>query len=1312
MNQKTKLLVKFLITFLLLVTTFSSKANHIIGSEITYQCTETPGIYKVNVKIYRDCQGVQLCGGCPVSLNPACSIQVKVQGVSSPVGSNVPASPCSGYLFGNYSLPLLSGVNVFDALQLCDMVQSICTNCGTRNAGMFSPGVEVYVFSGNINLSSIPSSCCLVSIGYGTCCRNNSTISLSNPGSLDFFTEAIINRCASPCNSSPIFNDELNFVLASGRDCILNYGAIDPDGDSLTYYQGPALIRSQQSAPYQSPYSNTTPFPYLGAPLTHPNLIYPAGIWFNMNTGTYAFRPIGNFISYIVVEVNQWKKINGVPTLMGITRKEHQIYSLTTNQDSIPIMKVYNNGQLVSNYYYGLFTTMDTVCAGTTFCRQLVALDPNVVDTTDISVNMPANIQNSGGIVSRFYNPSTRALNGPRFDSVQFCWTPPNNMASTSPYYINFNGKDMSCPIRGKTIHNLGIIVRPSPEVTLKKVLTINDSTFKFSYLASGAQRNPALTKWKFETSPNSNTYNTIIADSVNSYTFSNLGWHNYTLQLFGNCPSKEILDSILITNLKLTVNAKNLICKNDSSGKIILKAIGGIPPYKYAVKAGINHSVVNDSDYSIKDTFDRLAANTYTIYVKDSATYWATGLYTIKSTVTLTQPANTITLKVLNKKRPTCNGDSNGVITIGAINPSGPFQIKLDSGGYQTNPIFSSLNSGTHLFTIKDSIGCLVSQGVSLENPPILNAGITSQLNIKCKGDSNASILLSVSGGIAPYKMRINGSTYQTSPNFTNLKAGQKLIEIEDSNNCFKTISSTVTEPNNKITVSVLSKSLISCSNPIGWAVLTATDGTPPYKYGRVGGPAPSASPILQNLPSGKITFLATDSNLCRATIIDTIKTINPLYLLLTKNDIACNGANNGTITCSAYGGLGSYQYKLDAGTFQNNNVFYNVSAGNHTITVKDSTQKDTASCYATNSITINEPTKINATILATPTACAGLSTGTASVTAIGGKMPYSYSWNSVPTQSGIKAINLPAGKVVLTIVDSNACVHKDSVVIEAKPVFNEENICAVSADSTTNRYKIVWNKTPNKGVAAYQIWIAPNSTATPTLLTTIPYLAPSEFVDNISAPLPPLQAYYYSLKSVDSCATISTASFTHKPLSLNAIPNGNKVNLSWVPYSGGVNINQYKVHRAINNGSYSMIATVPYGTQVFIDSLAGAGTKHYKIEGEYAPLCNSNLQVFSNGVTVFPTGVKEASLNLNNYLIYPNPASGIVFLKKTGPGKERFVHVEVRSLTGAILFTKQFDTPQTETSIDIKELAAGNYYVILKFENNLQQVISLIVK
>jgi hypothetical protein len=985
-------------------------------------------------------------------------------------------------------------------------------------------------------------------------------------------------------------------------------------------------------------------------------------------------------------------------TLVGMTRREHQFYSTVTVNNNTPKIKMDSSIQI--GYPYSKY---DTICADQPYCRTFVALDNDLSDTTDLSCQLGL-IGFNGATITPLYNASTRSLNGPRQDSIKFCWTPTNSFANNIPYYLNIIAKDRVCPIKGKTLLNLGLVVRPSPQINIIRSAPINDSTFKFTYSKTGASNNPTLTKWRFETTPNSNAYNTIIADSVDSYSFANFGWHNVTLQLFGNCPSRERLDSVLPTNLKLNVITKNLNCKNDSSGRIILKATGGFPPYKYALKPGIVNTTIAESDYSVKDTFDRLPANTYTVYVKDSTTYWAVEWYNIKSFTTLTQPANAVTLTVLNKKRPTCNGDSNGLITIGAFNAGGPFLVKMDSGGYQTNSTFTNLKPGTRLFTLKDSMGCMASQIVSLTNPSTLNTGITNQINIKCKGDSNAVIILNVSGGIAPYKMRINGSTYQTSPNFTNLKAGQKLIEIEDSNNCFKTISSTVTEPNNKITVSVLSKSLISCSNPTGWAVLTATDGTPPYKYGRVGGPAPSASPILQNLPSGKITFLATDSNLCRATIIDTIKTINPLYLLLTKNDIACNGANNGTITCSAFGGLGSYQYKLDAGTFQNNNVFYNVSAGNHTITVKDSTQKDTASCYATNSITINEPTKINATILATPTACAGLSTGTASVTAIGGKMPYSYSWNSVPTQSGIKAINLPAGKVVLTIVDSNACVHKDSVVIEAKPVFNEENICAVSADSTTNRYKIVWNKTPNKGVAAYQIWIAPNSTATPTLLTTIPYYAPSEFVDNISAPLPPLQAYYYSLKSVDSCANTSTASFTHKPLSLNATANGNKVNLAWVPYSGGVNINQYKVHRAMNNGSYNMIATAPYGTQVFIDSLAGAGTKHYKVEGVYAPLCNSNLQVFSNSVTVFPTGVKEASLNLNNYLIYPNPSNGKINIKMHSNGDD-IKRIELTNLLGSTLLIIENDKPLAEQSIDLGAFAAGTYNLIITTEKGLQQ-------
>ncbi|WP_188362110.1 T9SS type B sorting domain-containing protein, partial [Flavobacterium orientale] len=41
--------------------------------------------------------------------------------------------------------------------------------------------------------------------------------------------------------------------------------------------------------------------------------------------------------------------------------------------------------------------------------------------------------------------------------------------------------------------------------------------------------------------------------------------------------------------------------------------------------------------------------------------------------------------------------------------------------------------------------------------------------------------------------------------------------------------------------------------------------------------------------------------------------------------------------ITVNVTGGLGDYEYQLDNGPFQDSNVFTDVSAGSHTITVRD---------------------------------------------------------------------------------------------------------------------------------------------------------------------------------------------------------------------------------------------------------------------------------------------------------------------------------------------------------------------------------------
>jgi gliding motility-associated-like protein len=50
-----------------------------------------------------------------------------------------------------------------------------------------------------------------------------------------------------------------------------------------------------------------------------------------------------------------------------------------------------------------------------------------------------------------------------------------------------------------------------------------------------------------------------------------------------------------------------------------------------------------------------------------------------------------------------------------------------------------------------------------------------------------------------------------------------------------------------------------------------------------------------------------------------------------------SCNNTANGSITVTAAGGIAPYTYSIDGGAFQSSGTFNNVSAGSHTITIRD---------------------------------------------------------------------------------------------------------------------------------------------------------------------------------------------------------------------------------------------------------------------------------------------------------------------------------------------------------------------------------------
>jgi len=464
-TYKANKILKVLFALSLFILLFNHLSAHgVIGQELRYECTSTPGVYKVYLKVYKGCEGIEMCQGCRYTipngnvLNCILPSQINVVGLSTGF---------EGINYGSYTANAVSGTSGIDIVQTCPIVKSTCTNCNTRTAGTFDVGVEVYNYEATLDLSSIPSGCCKV--------RINSTIynaiGVTTQISSELYNYAVIDRCLAICNSSPKFNVEPKFDICIGTDFAYNLGAIDPDGDSLSYAFGSAETYNQgliRNIDYATGYSPSNPFPFFGS--TNANAPSPAGLRINAQTGDVQFRPTATFGAHFVIDVTEWRLINGIWTNIGRNRRQTFLQAQTCETNKIPILKTYKNG--VNQNGNQNFTAY----AGVPFCIDIVAEDQQTIsfntssaDTTDLS--MVNNLDNtlSNATFTKNYILNQRHLNGPKADSMKFCWTPPLSAIRSIPHSIIFNGNDRTCPLVSGFAKGLNIKVE-APKLTINSI--------------------------------------------------------------------------------------------------------------------------------------------------------------------------------------------------------------------------------------------------------------------------------------------------------------------------------------------------------------------------------------------------------------------------------------------------------------------------------------------------------------------------------------------------------------------------------------------------------------------------------------------------------------------------------------------------------------------------------------------------------------------------------------------------------------------------------------------------------------------------
>ncbi len=138
------------------------------------------------------------------------------------------------------------------------------------------------------------------------------------------------------------------------------------------------------------------------------------------------------------------------------------------------------------------------------------------------------------------------------------------------------------------------------------------------------------------------------------------------------------------------------------------------------------------------------------------------------------------------------CFGFADGTITVQAFG-SPPIRQSIDGLNFQSNPVFSNLDTGFYTITLEDVNGCRSVDTASIHQPLLL---FIDSFQITGTNPINAEGIATVfaSGGVPPFSYSWSDPLSQTTQTATNLAGGDYQITISDDNGC--TLSTTINIP------------------------------------------------------------------------------------------------------------------------------------------------------------------------------------------------------------------------------------------------------------------------------------------------------------------------------------------------------------------------------------------------------------------------------------------------------------------------------------------------------------------------------------
>jgi gliding motility-associated-like protein len=374
------------------------------------------------------------------------------------------------------------------------------------------------------------------------------------------------------------------------------------------------------------------------------------------------------------------------------------------------------------------------------------------------------------------------------------------------------------------------------------------------------------------------------------------------------------------ITLIAQITEKEDVLCYGINDGSATITVFNGIGPYTYLWSDGS----------AVGPMRTGMSPDDYSVLVTDQTTS-----KTASATITINGPSSALNA-VLYPRDPDCHLDYSGVVDLDVSGGTTPYRFDWNTG--YTGEDLVGILGGTYSVTITDANDCSMQpDAVSLDEPDAIIVEITQSGQVLCFGDNTVNLTADITSGTGPFEYLWDDPGAQVTSTAYELSRGNYSVTVTNLNGCTATNSKYVDGPDEALSVQAVLNSP-SCPGLSDGSILPApSGGTAPYQNFIWSNEV--FTQLNTSIPAGTYILDFDDANYCHLT--DTFTLANPDTVKIASadlSDLTCSGQPDGSISISATGGTGIYEYSIDIGqSYSADPLFTALAQGEYVLTVKD---------------------------------------------------------------------------------------------------------------------------------------------------------------------------------------------------------------------------------------------------------------------------------------------------------------------------------------------------------------------------------------